>query len=143
VPVDRQLSQKTQSVYKRTRRQSDPMFKLRSNTSSLIANSLSRRGYVKSSDTIAILGCSLDQFRIHLENQFTVGMLWSNRSLWHIDHIVPISFARTESELLQLNHYSNLRPVWAKDNLSKGGKLLSESQDHPIYKLITENRLLV
>ena len=50
-------------------------------------------------------------------------MNWDNRSEWHIDHIVPLSSANTEEELIRLCHYTNLQPLWAEDNLKKGGKL--------------------
>ena len=141
VPKLRIPSTRTQSVYKRVQRANNSLFKLRSNVGTLIANSLSNHGYVKRASTASILGCSIAEFKLHLEQLFTADMSWDNRDLWHIDHIVPQSFARTQSELLLLNHYTNLRPIWAKHNLSKGSKLTSESVDHPIYKTITENRI--
>lgn len=49
-------------------------------------------------------------------------MNWENRNLWHIDHIKPLSLATTENELYELCHYTNLRPLWAIDNLKKGNK---------------------
>ena len=50
-------------------------------------------------------------------------MTWENRSDWHIDHIIPIASAITEEDVIRLNHYTNLRPLWAKDNLAKGAKM--------------------
>ena len=47
-------------------------------------------------------------------------MSWDNRSLWHLDHIVPVSTANTQAEVLALNHFTNLRPIWAMDNWKKG-----------------------
>lgn len=128
------LSNRTASVYKRLRRQQDSLFKLRSNISTLIANSLSRNNYIKSSTTESILGCTFLQFKAHIESQFTTGMSWDNRADWHIDHIVPVSYASTEQELLQLNHYTNLRPLWATDNLQKAASITEDTYNHPLYK---------
>jgi hypothetical protein len=46
-------------------------------------------------------------------------MGWSNHGLyngdfnygWDIDHIVPVSSAKTEEDVIKLNHYTNLRPL--------------------------------
>lgn len=51
-------------------------------------------------------------------------MTWENRGEWHIDHIIPLASASTEEELLALCHYTNLQPLWAFDNLSKGAKII-------------------
>lgn len=130
-----------QTAYVRARRQSDPMFKLRSNISTLIANSLTNQGYKKTSRSASILGCSFDYFYTHIERLFTVGMSWDNRSEWHIDHIIPVSFATNEQELIMLNHYSNLRPFWSADNQAKADTLTNDSINHPLYKTIMENRI--
>ena len=52
-------------------------------------------------------------------------MSWENHGIhgWHIDHIIPLSSGKTEDEILELFHYTNLQPLWAVDNLKKGGKL--------------------
>jgi hypothetical protein len=70
-----------------------------------------------------LLGCSCDEFLSYIENQFTEGMTWENygKKGWHIDHIQPLcSFILTEpNEVRRATHYSNLRPMWAKDNIAK------------------------
>lgn len=71
-----------------------------------------------------IIGCSPLELKIHLENQFKDGMTWDNHGEWHIDHVVPLSSANTEDELISLNHYTNLQPLWAFENMSKGSKVL-------------------
>jgi CRISPR/Cas system Type II protein with McrA/HNH and RuvC-like nuclease domain len=53
-------------------------------------------------------------------------MSWENRNEWHIDHIMPISMAKTYDEVIRLNHYRNLRPLWAHENLSKSDKTPKE-----------------
>jgi hypothetical protein len=81
----------------------------------------------KKSISIRDLGCSVDELREYLESKFQPGMDWQNWSLagWHIDHIKPLKafdLAKRE-ELLAAFHYTNLQPLWAADNLSKGTKI--------------------
>jgi hypothetical protein len=130
-----------QTAYTRARRQTNSLAKLRANIGSLIANSLANQGYKKTSKSASILGCSFEHFYHHVESQFTASMSWDNRDQWHVDHIIPVSFAQTEQELLLLNHYSNLRPLWSKLNQTKAGNLTDDSINHPLYKTIIENRI--
>jgi len=60
---------------------------------------------------------------MYIEKQFTKGMSWKNHGEWHIDHIIPLSSAKTEKELYELCHYTNLQPLWKTDNLSKNNKI--------------------
>lgn len=48
-------------------------------------------------------------------------MTWDNYGDWHVDHVVPLCSADTEEKLYELCHYTNLQPLWAADNISKGG----------------------
>jgi len=59
----------------------------------------------------------------HFESLFTNGMCWNNMGQWHIDHIIPLSTAITEEDVIRLCHYTNLQPLWAEDNLKKSNKL--------------------
>ena len=103
----------------RKRRKKDPLFKLTHNIGVLIRKSLINGGYSKKSRTHEILGCSFEEYQQHIEAQFTDGMSWERMSEIHIDHRLPVSAATTEEELLALNHYRNLQPMWASDNLAK------------------------
>jgi hypothetical protein len=78
------------------------------------------------SRTTDIIGCSPQELKEHLEKQFVSGMTWENRNEWHIDHIIPLSSAKTEEELYKLCHYTNLQPLWAEDNLKKSNKIIVE-----------------
>lgn len=100
----------------------NPIFRLRRSMSTLIRNSFKFSKSKKKSKTADILGCSIEQFKAHIESQFQPGMSWDNRHLWHIDHIMPVSMAKTYDEVVRLNHYKNLRPMWAEENISKSDK---------------------
>jgi len=88
--------------------------------------------YVKISSAIKELGCTVEELKLHLESRFQEGMTWDNHGLhgWHIDHIKPLaSFDLTDIEQFkQACHYSNLQPLWATDNLSKGAKIIDKKQ---------------
>ncbi|WP_152547270.1 hypothetical protein [Delftia sp. RIT313] len=83
----------------------------------------------KSRKTFDLLGYTIDDLKHHLELQFTHGMSWDNFGDWHIDHIIPLSSFCIESELdPELKaawDLSNLRPLWAKENLAKSSKILT------------------
>ena len=70
------------------------------------------------------LGCTIEELKLYLAAKFQPGMSWENWSFagWHIDHIRPLaSFDLTDSAQFKLAvHYTNLQPLWAKDNFSKG-----------------------
>lgn len=78
----------------------------------------------KSGSAVRDLGCTIDELKIYLESKFQSGMNWDNYGLygWHIDHIKPLaSFDLTDrNQLLEACHYTNLQPLWANDNLTKG-----------------------
>lgn len=103
-------------------RRKDPKVRLHSSISSNIKLALKKRSIRKQSKTFDMLGYSIEEYIIHIEKQFTAGMNWSNYGKWHIDHIVPISTAQTLDDVISLNQLSNLRPLWAKDNLKKHSK---------------------
>ena len=111
-----------QKTYHANRRKTDPLFKLRHNISSLIYMSIKKGGFTKRSKTYKILGCSFDEFKIHIESQFSEGMSWDNHGEWHFDHKTPVSWGKTEEEIIALNNYINFQPLWAEDNIRKGNR---------------------
>jgi hypothetical protein len=105
------------------RKKTDPLFKILTNCRSKINKIL---GLKKNNHSFKIIGCTPKELKEHLERQFVIGMSWDNYGLfgWHIDHIIPLSSAKSEEELYKLCHYSNLQPLWAKDNLVKGNRII-------------------
>jgi hypothetical protein len=84
------------------------------------------KGRNKSKSTLKLLGCTIEFLKNHLESKFTKGMSFSNYGKWHIDHIRPCaSFDLSKSsEQHKCFHYTNLQPLWAKDNREKRDKIL-------------------
>lgn len=105
-------------------RRTDPKRRLAHSIAGLIRWSFVNNGYTKRAKTYNILGCTFEEFKQHIERQFLQGMSWDNRSEWHIDHITPVSSAKTIEEVEQLNHHTNMRPIWATDNRAKSDKIL-------------------
>lgn len=107
------------------RAESCPVRKLIRNCRCRIREFVKQNFFCKKSKSIEMIGCSPQELRKHLESQFQPGMTWENYGLhgWHIDHIIPVSSAKTPEEARKLCHYTNLQPLWAKDNLIKGNKL--------------------
>jgi hypothetical protein len=108
--------------YHKKRRKTDILFKLRHRISSLINSKIKFFGYTKKSKCYDILGCDFLFFKEHIESKFTNGMNWDNYGEWHLDHIKPISLAKTEEDIIKLNCYTNFQPLWAIDNLKKSNK---------------------
>lgn len=109
-----------------TRKQLDPIFKLSRTLRNRLWQILKFKGVKKSSSAIRHLGCTLEELKKHLELQFQPGMSWENwsRDGWHVDHKRPLnSFNLLDLEQQKLaSHYTNLQPLWCRDNLSKGDK---------------------
>ena len=119
-----QRNKDKRNIYLSERRKNDPLFRLITNTRNLINNSFKIMDFSKSSRTQEILGCSFEEFKAYLESKFEPWMTWNNRGLyngqdnfgWDIDHIIPLSIASSEEELVKLNHFTNLQPLCSKIN---------------------------
>ena len=80
----------------------------------------------KCAGTSELIGISIIDLRKYLEKQFKQDMTWDNYGKWSIDHIIPLaSFDLSiAEEQKKAFHYTNLQPLWTKDNSSKGAKFL-------------------
>jgi len=118
---------KNKSLYQKNRKDGEPMYKLKANTRTMISNLLKNRGFTKNDNTNNIVGCSFEKFRYHIESQWKPWMNWDNygnpkdgileeNKTWDLDHIIPMSSAKTENDVINLNHYSNLQPLCSYTN---------------------------
>ena len=93
--------------------------KLKHNIRAAIRRSLIENGYSKKYSSEDILGCSTEEFKKHIENKFKPWMTWENKGLyngeinfgWDLDHIIPLSKGKTEKDIIELNHYTNIQPL--------------------------------
>jgi hypothetical protein len=121
----KQYKQKTKLIRnkkEKIRRTLDLNYKIVTNLRTRIRLALKENW--KSGKTISLLGCSIEFLKQHLEKQFKPGMNWQNYGEWHIDHIIPCAKFNLSREEAQHEcfHYSNLQPLWEKENLKKGAK---------------------
>jgi len=116
-----------QKKYNKNKYENDFLFKLITNSRNRIYNFFKLKRIKKMNSTFDIIGCTPKYLKEHIENQFTTGMSWEKLGTEiHIDHIIPLSLAKTEEEVYKLCHYTNLQPLWAKDNLSKSSKIIPQ-----------------
>lgn len=126
--------------YCKQRRAADVQFRLRGSISHRMREAVRRHvagGGVRPQTTMRLLGCTIDALVRHLESQFLPGMTWDNwgfgEGKWHIDHVLPLAGTDlTDAQKLRLVcHYTNLRPLWEQDNLSKNSRVdLSDVISH-------------
>lgn len=130
------------NAYLRERRKNDPTFRLKCYLSSCISNGLKAQGIRKKpGTTIEFLGCSYAELMDHLESLFQPGMTRENYgSVWHDDHIVPrAAFGASREELMIVNWYKNMQPMFAKENIAKGSKYKEEDKIALIERYNTEH----
>ena len=111
------------------------------------------KGTEKQATTEVLIGCDKETFKKHIGNQFVKGMSWDNRSVWDIDHIIPLNFFIKHFDFNDINiqkiafHYSNTQPLFAKENrgkkdliyirsdtLKKNGRIIVD-MDNPVFSL--------
>jgi hypothetical protein len=88
----------------------------------VLNNFLVRSGRNKNDSAIQILGYDYEKFKLRIEFNFKEGMSWENHGKWHVDHKKPISKFNVGISPKIVNALSNLQPLWANENLSKGNK---------------------
>ena len=131
----------TVAKWHRKKREVDHFYRIRSTLSGRLSSFLRRKNFRKNNSILELIGCSKDQLVKHLEIQFynhpDTGeiMTWSNygkmkfkeKKVWEVDHIIPYAYFAKEDlkdieVLKKINHFSNLQPMWAEQNRSKGAK---------------------
>ena len=119
----KQINKQT-SDYKVARCKVDPEFKILKTLRTRLWHALKNQKADKKYRTKQLTGCELPFLKGFLEAKFTEGMSWENHGEWHLDHIKPCcSFdLKNDEEQNKCFHYTNLQPLWAVENLSKGGK---------------------
>jgi hypothetical protein len=125
IKIYRKNTKNIRNIYESKKKKNDPIYSLLCGMRSRLCNYLKMCDVTKKNKTFEIVGCTPKFLKEHLETKFVDSMNWDNRSEWHIDHIIPLSSAKTEDELYKLCHYTNLQPLWAKDNLKKSNKVFT------------------
>lgn len=120
----RRQTRKELNKYFCERRKRDPAFKISAYMRNMLRRVLVRSGHQKIGKTTDLLGYGAKDLIRSIESKFLSGMSWENYGEWHIDHKRPLSVMIKEGETRPaiLNALSNLQPLWAADNISKGAK---------------------
>ena len=105
------------------RLKTDNIYALKDSIRKLISISIREKNYTKNSRTYEILGCDYKTFKKYLETEYykkyNKKFNWEKRNLYHLDHKIPMYYAKTEEEVLKFNHYTNFQLLKKEENLSK------------------------
>jgi hypothetical protein len=108
----------------KVKRKTDPIFVIKARLRNRVWSML--RNKKKSATTEKMLGCSYEFFKTYIEQKFPENMGWHNMGEWHIDHIKPLAsfdLNNVEEQAIAF-HYTNHQPLWAKDNIAKGARII-------------------
>jgi hypothetical protein len=116
-------------AYNKKKYNTDPYFKVVCCMRSRISKLLKQKNADKYNKFYNYLGCSKQDFILYFQAKFKEGMTWENHGEWHIDHIKPCSSFNllNEEEQKKCFHYTNLQPLWASENISKGCKYVDQN----------------
>lgn len=134
---------KCKREYHNKKSKSDSLYRLKHNIRCIISKSLKKKNFDKCSKTTEILGCDYLTFMYHLESKFDANMSWENHGIyWDIDHIIPLSSAKDQEQILKLNHYTNLQPLEKDFNrYIKKDKIISCNYNN--YSEVVDNTAVV
>jgi len=115
------ITHRKESAFNQKQRRKNISYNMASILRHRIYMALKSKNIQKTNKMLNLLGCDIEQFRLHLQSQFQEGMTWENYGKWHIDHIKPCSSfdLSKENEQQLCFHYTNMQPLWAIDNLRK------------------------
>ena len=122
-----------------------PERKIARNLRVSIKDTLQLQNTSKSKKFIDLTGCTNEKLISHIQKKFLKGMSWENygfgNSKWHIDHIIPLDYFVKNFDLNDLYiqkiafHFSNLQPLWQKDNISKNNRIDKKEAEKKIAKI--------
>lgn len=113
-----------ENAYRRDKYRKSPEYKMQILCRQLTRRMFKSTGIKKCYKTSEILGYTSEQLKSHIESKFKPGMTWDNYGEWHVDHLRPISLAKSVYDGIILSQLDNLQPLWAMDNLIKGNKII-------------------
>ena len=116
---NREYFREHQRKYKALKRKNDPIFRITANLRTRLRKAI--KDINKSKKTMELLGCSIEEFKEHIEKKFKKEMTWNNYGEWELDHIKPCcSFDLTDiDQQKKCFHYSNIQPLWKKEHRQK------------------------
>jgi len=117
---NKKICRKKHNEWRKNKMKTDPFFRMKKNLRDRIRIYL--KGELLSKRTKDIIGLEMNEFRKYIESKFVNGMSWENYGEWHLDHKKPLYLGTNNEEILELNHYTNLQPLWAEDNIQKNRK---------------------
>lgn len=123
-PEEKERDKAEATIKTRERLRADPAYKLlfaaRKNVNLGLAG-IKKRKSQSANSYLKYFGCSAEELKFYIESQFSPEMTWENHgSVWHLDHIIPLSLGRGNQELLiKLCHFRNLRPLDRAENIRK------------------------
>ena len=109
----------SKAQYKKERLNNDPIFKFKENVRHRLYL-LTKTGFKKNKKTLELISCSWDEYQLYINNKFKNGMTWNNHGkVWQIDHIIPLSSAKTQLEVEKLCHHTNTQPLWTTTKIAR------------------------
>jgi hypothetical protein len=103
--------------YRKDREKNDLFYKLSRRLRNRLYYALKRTSWKKDTHFSEYIGCTLEELKMYLESQFQPNMTWDNYGeIWDIDHVIPLSKVRTEQQMYELCHYTNLKPEFSDYN---------------------------
>jgi hypothetical protein len=119
--LNKEKERKLNNIWKNKKRKTDGYYRMKINLRHRLREYLI--GESKGKKTKDIVGLDKVEFKLYIQSKFKKGMSWDNYGEWHLDHIIPLCSAKSEQDIILLNNYKNLQPLWAEENIKKNRKI--------------------
>lgn len=122
-----------QKISIQRRKEEDPAYSVNARIRSVLKGRIYKAVKLgqKSAHTMELLGCSMEQFKAHIESLWQPGMSWENYGFygWHLDHRTPVKAFDLSDPEQQKKCFrrTNFQPLWSEDNFSKGAKVIHQA----------------